>query len=57
MYLRKTKRKNRDGSEVEYYQLAHNERHPVTRKPGRFTWRSSPGIMPAVPEAMDWRHR
>ncbi len=33
MYLRKTKRKNRDGSEVEYYQLAHNERHPVTRKP------------------------
>jgi transposase len=33
MYLRTTKRKNKDGSEVEYYQLAHNERHPVTRKP------------------------
>ena len=33
MYLRTTKRKNRDGSVVEYYQLAHNERHPVTRKP------------------------
>src|SRR5210317_1135895 len=33
MYLRTTKRKNKDGSIVEYYQLAHNERHPVTRKP------------------------
>ena len=33
MYLRTTKRKNKDGSVVEYYQLAHNERHPVTRKP------------------------
>jgi len=33
MFLRSTKRKNRDGSVVEYYQLAHNERHPVTRKP------------------------
>jgi hypothetical protein len=33
MYLRSTKRKNKDGSEVEYFQLAHNERHPVTRKP------------------------
>jgi len=33
MYLRSTKRKNKDGSVVEYYQLAHNERHPVTRKP------------------------
>ena len=33
MYLRSTKRKNRDGSVVEYYQLAHNERHPVSRKP------------------------
>ena len=33
MYLRKTSRKNRDGSIVEYYQLAHNERHPKTRKP------------------------
>lgn len=31
MYLRKTKRKNRDGSVVEYYQLAHNERHPETK--------------------------
>ena len=33
MYLRTTKRKNKDGSVVEYYQLAHNERHPTTRKP------------------------
>ena len=33
MYLRTTKRKNKDGSVVEYYQLAHNNRHPVTRKP------------------------
>jgi transposase len=33
MYLRTTKRKNKNGSVVEYYQLAHNERHPVTRKP------------------------
>ena len=33
MYLRTTKRKNKDGSVVEYFQLAHNERHPVTRKP------------------------
>ncbi len=31
MYLRSTKRKNRDGSVVEYYQLAHNERHPETK--------------------------
>ena len=33
MYLRTTSRKNKDGSVVEYYQLAHNERHPETRKP------------------------
>jgi len=33
MYLRTTKRKNKDGSTVEYYQLAHNERHPETGKP------------------------
>jgi transposase len=33
MYLRTTQRKNKDGSVVQYYQLAHNERHPVTRKP------------------------
>lgn len=33
MYLRTTRRTNKDGSVVEYYQLAHNERHPVTRKP------------------------
>jgi hypothetical protein len=33
MYLRSTKGKNKDGSVVEYYQLAHNERHPDTRKP------------------------
>lgn len=33
MYLRKTQRKNKDGSVVAYYQLAHNERDPITRKP------------------------
>lgn len=33
MYLRTTRRKNRDGSVVEYFQLAHNERDPETRKP------------------------
>ena len=33
MYLRTTKRKNKDGSVVEYFQLAHNERHPVSGKP------------------------
>lgn len=33
MYLRTTSRKNKDGSVVEYYQLAHNERHPDSRKP------------------------
>ena len=32
MYLRTTRRKNRDGSEVVYYQLAHNSRDPVTGK-------------------------
>lgn len=33
MYLRLTQRKNKNGDIVEYYQLAHNKRHPVTRKP------------------------
>ncbi len=33
MYLRATRRKNKDGSVTEYFQLAHNERHPQTRKP------------------------
>jgi len=32
MYLRTTKRKNKDGSVTKYYQLAHNERNPVTGK-------------------------
>jgi hypothetical protein len=31
MYLRTTKRKNRDESVVTYYHLAHNERHPQTK--------------------------
>lgn len=30
MYLRTTRRKNRDGSEVVYYQLAHNVRNPAS---------------------------
>jgi len=33
MYLRTTKRKNKDGSHTEYYQLAHNTRHPKTKNP------------------------
>ena len=33
MYLRTTKRKNSDGSVVEYYQLAHNVRHAKTGNP------------------------
>ena len=33
MYLRQTKRTNRDGSTVSYLQLAHNERHPDTGVP------------------------
>jgi transposase len=33
MYLRTTKRKNKDGSVVEYYQLAHNVRHAETGSP------------------------
>lgn len=30
MYIRTTSRKNKDGSTVQYLQLAHNERHPTT---------------------------
>lgn len=33
MYLRTIKRKNKDGSVVEYVQLAHNVRHPVKGYP------------------------
>jgi hypothetical protein len=33
MYLRETRRTNRDGSVVSYLQLAHNERHPETGNP------------------------
>ena len=33
MYLRETKRKNRDGSVVSYLQLAHSVRHPDTGVP------------------------
>jgi hypothetical protein len=28
MYLRATKRRHQDGTEVEYFQLAHTVRHP-----------------------------
>lgn len=30
MYIRTTSRKNKDGSKIQYLQLAHNERHPIT---------------------------
>src|SRR5674476_1380330 len=33
MYLRETRRTNRDGSVVADLQLAHNERHPETGSP------------------------
>lgn len=33
MYLRTTRRKNKDGSVVEYFQLAHNVRHAGTGQP------------------------
>src|SRR5512142_1769501 len=33
MYLRETRRKNKDGTVVSYLQLAHNERHPQTGTP------------------------
>ena len=33
MYLRTTKRKNKNGTTSKYYQLAHNERDPQTKKP------------------------
>jgi hypothetical protein len=33
MYLRQTRRTNRDGSVVSYLQLAHNERHPDSGAP------------------------
>jgi len=33
MYLRKVNRKNKNGTSTQYYQLAHNERDPKTKKP------------------------
>ncbi len=33
MYLRTIKRKNKDGTSVSYYQLAHNERDPKSKNP------------------------
>jgi hypothetical protein len=33
VYLRETRRTNRDGSVVRYLALAHNERHPITGSP------------------------
>jgi hypothetical protein len=33
VFLRETRRTNRDGSVVRYLQLAHNERHPVSGNP------------------------
>jgi hypothetical protein len=33
VYLRETRRKNKDGSVVSYLQLAHNERHPDSGSP------------------------
>jgi len=32
MYLRTTRRKNKDGSYTSYFQLAHNERDPLTKR-------------------------
>jgi len=33
VYLRETRRRNKDGSLVSYLQLAHNQRHPETGSP------------------------
>lgn len=33
VYIKTTKRRNKDGSVVEYYHLAHNERDPETKAP------------------------
>jgi len=33
MYLRESRRTNRDDTVVRYLQLAHNERHPVSGQP------------------------
>jgi len=33
VYLRETRRRNKDGTVVSYLQLAHNERHPLTGSP------------------------
>jgi hypothetical protein len=33
VYLRETRRTNKDGSVVSYLQLAHSERHPVSGSP------------------------
>ena len=33
MYLRTVTRKNKNGTSVDYYQLAHNERDPKSKKP------------------------
>ena len=33
MYLRETRRRNKDGSVVSYLQLAHNQRHFEIRSP------------------------
>jgi len=33
VYLRESRRRNKDGSTVSYLQLAHNERHPTTGSP------------------------
>ena len=33
MYLRESRRRNKDGTVVSYLQLAHNERHPLTGSP------------------------
>jgi len=33
VYVRESRRTNRDGSVVRYLQLAHNERHPDTGNP------------------------
>jgi hypothetical protein len=33
MYLRTIKRKNKDGTFVKYFQLAHNQRDPISKRP------------------------
>jgi hypothetical protein len=56
VYLRETKRRNRDGSTVAYLQLAHSERHPVTGVPSAKVIHGTVKLVSGAAEA-DYRSR